>query len=163
MWNRFWSKVDASRGIDECWPWVASCVQDGYGQFWLNGTQAKSHRVAYELIVGQIPAGLTIDHLCRNRSCVNPFHMEAVTHRENIMRGTGLAPANAAKAECPRCGSGFKQYWHKTSSSWKRFCAPCSAEAQRKKFADPMVRDRYNAGQRITRARLRERRRAARM
>jgi hypothetical protein len=75
--DRFWTKVDV-RGQDECWPWLA-CTQNGYGQFRVHPKQVKAHRFAYEHLVGPIPAGMVIDHLCSNRACVNPDHLESVT------------------------------------------------------------------------------------
>lgn len=86
--ERFWSRV--SRGaVDACWLWTGSIDPGGYGRHYLFGFRAghvKAHRFAYELEVGPIPDGLTIDHLCRNRVCVNPSHMEPVTLAENIRR-----------------------------------------------------------------------------
>jgi hypothetical protein len=72
----------------ECWPWRGATNQRGYGNFMLtDGATAKSHRVTYELLVGPIPEGLELDHTCRNTGCVNPAHLEPVTHAENIRRG----------------------------------------------------------------------------
>lgn len=75
---------------------------DGYGRIGINGRgkTAMVHRVAYEQVIGPIPAGLTIDHLCRNRCCVNPAHMEPVSNRENILRGETLAAHNHRKTHC---------------------------------------------------------------
>lgn len=80
-----------------CWEWTASTNGNGYGKFSLRGRTYSGHRVAYELHVGPIPAGLDLDHLCRNRGCVNPAHLEPVTRRENLHR-SGLT--NAGKTHC---------------------------------------------------------------
>lgn len=84
--ERFWDKVDTSG--EDCWPWVAGKDASGYGSFRLTSEKTvRAHRHSYELLVGPIPPGLDLDHLCRNRHCVNPGHLEPVTRVENIMRG----------------------------------------------------------------------------
>ena len=70
---------------DGCWVWAGSITSEGYGSFY-RGKNLKAHRVVYEFLVGPIPDGLTIDHLCRNKPCVNPAHLEVVTRAENIAR-----------------------------------------------------------------------------
>lgn len=96
---RFWTKVE----FGECWRWTGRPSNNGgYAYFSLNGTLFVAHRVAYTSLVGMIPKGLQLDHLCRNRICVNPTHLEPVTHRENIMRGFGWGAENARKDVCPR-------------------------------------------------------------
>jgi hypothetical protein len=97
--ERFWSKVDR-RTRNECWEWKTGKKGDGYGQFYVHSIPVAAHRYSYELHYGVIPAGLEIDHLCRNRSCVNPYHLEAVTKRVNILRGVGRAALNARRKTC---------------------------------------------------------------
>lgn len=82
---RFWSKVDR-RAPDECWPWTGALSRDGYGRMRTRTSHVGAHRFAYELLVGPIPEGLTIDHLCATRACVNTSHMECVTRGENTRR-----------------------------------------------------------------------------
>jgi len=74
----------------------------GYGQFWLDGTNCAAHRVAYEHWIGPIPDGMVIDHLCRIRTCVNPFHLEVVTPRENWRRGEQLSAVTIRDGKCQR-------------------------------------------------------------
>ena len=81
-----------------CWEWIGAKGTGGYGRF----RHAPAHRVMYERLVGPIPAGLQIDHLCRNRDCVNPAHLEPVTQTVNILRGDGWAGLHARKTHCPR-------------------------------------------------------------
>lgn len=97
--ERFWSKVDKT---GDCWLWQAGLASTGYGQF----NSGSAHRFAYELVKGPIPEGLQIDHLCRNRKCVRPEHLEAVSCRENLLRGETLAALNVAKTRCPQ-GHGY--------------------------------------------------------
>lgn len=98
--DRFWSKVD-KRGPDECWEWTATKTRKGYGQFNYEGRTQRAHRVAYMIAIGPIPRE-SLDHICRNRGCVNPSHLEPVSSRENTLRGEGVAALHAKKSCCPK-------------------------------------------------------------
>lgn len=127
---RFWAKVQINHP-DECWPWLACRMKDGYGVFRLGGELKKAHRIAYELIKGEIPEGLQLDHICRNTSCVNPSHLEAVTCRENVLRSDNTASKNARKTHC-KYGHGFSKqntFWHPDG---RRECRICRRLARRK-------------------------------
>lgn len=96
--ERFWSKVRITPG---CWEWIGG-RGDGYGCFWYRKKPGKAYRYSYEIHKGPIPPGLEIDHLCRNRACVNPDHLEAVTTVVNVMRGEGFSAKNKRKTRCPK-------------------------------------------------------------
>ncbi len=141
---RFWAKVDKSAGPDGCWPWTAYRKPNGYGQFGIDRKRrgAYAHRVSYEIAHGRpIPKGRVIDHLCRNRACVNPAHMEVVTQRENIKRGLRHTLKELRKAS--HCGRGHEFTPANTSrrKDGQRQCRACRNEdarafrARRKKQA----------------------------
>lgn len=97
-WERFWAQVDAS-GV--CWEWTGKPDRKGYGRFWVAvGRTISAHRWSWQQLVGPVPARLELDHLCRNRLCVNPDHLEPVTTRTNVIRGGGITAINARKTHC---------------------------------------------------------------
>lgn len=93
--ERFWPKVDKS---GDCWLWTAGKFPDGYGSFRFDGVMTGSHRVSYELTYGAIPAGMEIDHRCRNRLCVRPDHLRAVTKKQNLENHSGPQRNNTSGA-----------------------------------------------------------------
>lgn len=132
--RRFWAKVE--RGSDgECWLWTGALQTAGYGSFRVGTRIMLAHRFAYEMLVGPIPTGLTIDHVrergCVHRNCVNPAHMEAVTPRENTLRGPStLAAINARKTHCD-AGHAFDAA-NTRDDGRQRHCRACQREATRR-------------------------------
>lgn len=114
-----------------CWEWQAALDSKGYGVIKAPGGRKllRAHRVLYELVRAPIPAGLTIDHLCGNRSCVNPFHMEPVTQGENSRRGGGMYVAAAKARAATHCQRGHA--FDTANTRWRpdgrRQCRACTA------------------------------------
>jgi hypothetical protein len=134
--DRFWDKVNKNGEWHEelnscCWQWTASDNGHGYGHFYLGGGRNDkrseySHRISYILYKGEIPDGLEIDHLCRNRRCVNPDHLEAVTSKINCLRGDSLSAQRARQKVCKRGHplSGDNLY----EAGGRRMCRTCREE-----------------------------------
>lgn len=120
--QRFWAKVQPD--LSGCWLWTASLVPAGYAQWAANGKKVHGHRAAYRALVGPVPEGLELDHLCRVRRCVNPAHLEPVTRRENLLRGQTHAARNAAKGCCPR-GHVYDRVIPRTNGTVGRGCREC--------------------------------------
>lgn len=95
--ERFWRYVQKT---ETCWTWTGERARHGYGVLNIGERRVFAHRISYEMHIGSIPDGLIIDHLCRNTSCVNPDHLEAVTNRVNVLRGVGPSAKNAVKTHC---------------------------------------------------------------
>jgi hypothetical protein len=129
--QRFTNKVN--KAPSGCWEWIGGKFVKGYGQFYWDGVNGRAHRYSYEYFVAKIPKGLTIDHLCNNKSCVNPNHLEAVTMKINVLRSNGISALNSRKVECLR---GHKLTKENTlvriSSRGKaRVCLECRKNANR--------------------------------
>lgn len=120
--EKFWDRVVKSPG---CWEWIGSISKWGYG-IWQphRGVSLRAHRVSYEATVGPIPDGLVLDHLCRNKRCVNPAHLEPVTDRVNTLRGVGPSAVNATKAACVH-GHPFTTENTFIESDGRRACQAC--------------------------------------
>ncbi|MFD5161031.1 HNH endonuclease signature motif containing protein [Streptomyces hawaiiensis] len=122
-------------------PWLAHINHGGYGHFKANRRPVRAHRYAYALAYGSVPDGLVVDHLCRNRACVRPSHLEAVTQRVNLLRGD-TAPARAAlRTHCPQ-GHPYSPESTYTCRG-KRACRQCrrarNAEAARARLKGESV------------------------
>jgi hypothetical protein len=138
--RRFWSHVDKRRP-DECWLWTAGLSRHGYAPFSVGGKAVGAHRWAYERFVGPIPEGLVIDHMCHvagectdagrdclHRRCVNPMHLKAKPHRDNVLRGNGTAAVNARKTHCDKGQHEFTpENTYIIPSTGGRVCRTCEA------------------------------------
>lgn len=129
----FWDKC-VPEPNSGCWLWFGAQQTDGYGSIWINKRSYLAHRAAYVFLVGEVTHGLELDHLCRVRCCVNPAHLEPVTHRENVMRGgfvDVLLEPNRAKTHCPSghpyAGENLYVY-----SDRRRACRECAKLATRR-------------------------------
>lgn len=136
--REFWSRVYVMP--DGCWHWRGYVsTHDGYGQVQRQGRRAEKsikiqpHRISYDLLVGKVPEGLQLDHLCRVRHCVNPAHLEPVTCAENLLRGETLNARNRAKTHChyghPLEGENL--YLYNRRGRVMRHCRACQAQWSR--------------------------------
>lgn len=134
--QRFWAKVDRPADTTACWLWTGATDGAGYGRFWVDERRraAAAHRVAYELLVGPITPGLTLDHLCRVKGCVNPAHLEQCTAGENARRAPS-APyhVKAAQTHCLR-GHEFTPA-NTAIHHGRRECRACAAMRERARIA----------------------------
>lgn len=126
--------LDKASLTGACWEWQAYRNADGYGQFRVGTQTCRAHRVSYEHFVGPIPEGLQLDHLCRNRGCVRPSHLEPVTGQENVVRGDGptlLQERNVATTHCPA----GHEYTPENTHMWSgwRYCRQCRRDRDRER------------------------------
>lgn len=112
-WDRM---IDKFTMGDGCWEWTGSKTGLGYGKVFSYGSVRVAHRIIYELLIGTVGDGLELDHLCRNKGCVNPGHLEPVTHQENISRGIGTTHCKRGHERTPE---NSYQY------TYGRYCRPC--------------------------------------
>ena len=120
-----------------CWPWLGGCNSLGYGQFWDRVRVVLAHRFSYEYSNGTIPTELEIDHLCRNRKCVNPNHLEPVTHKENMKRGL-----QGTVTQCPH-GHSYDETNTYVTPNGNRKCRTCKRDNERHRWRKlhPAIRE----------------------
>jgi hypothetical protein len=116
-----------------CWLWAAGLSDAGYGTLRRDGKNTLAHRLSFESLVGDIPDGLCIDHLCRVRCCINPAHMEPVTMRENVLRGISMVAVNARKTHC-HAGHPFEGENLIVTPNGRRCCRECQNAGQRRRY-----------------------------
>lgn len=130
---RFWAKVHQE---GDCWVWTAAKAS-GYGRFNTGGNRlVLAHRYAYEGMVTAVPEGLDLDHLCRNRACVNPYHLDPVTRSVNLSRGAGPRQKRAWSADRTHCGRGHELTAENTYSPpgrGGRYCRQCQRDGDRER------------------------------
>jgi hypothetical protein len=125
------SKIAVDRETG-CWVWTAALSQ-GYGYVRRRRKTHKAARVIYVLLVGPIPDGLQLDHLCRNRACVHPHHLEPVTSRENTMRGLNPSAAKARQTHCKRGHDFNEENTRINPRNGTRTCRVCHRERERER------------------------------
>lgn len=132
--QRFWDKVEKRAGSleSECWIWIRCKNSGGYGSFSWRGRTRSAHVVSYDVLVGDISEGFERDHLCRDHACVNPGHLEAVTHRVNMLRGENPPAEQAKRVKCVQ-GHEFtpENTYHRGN---RRVCRECGRAANRKSY-----------------------------
>lgn len=131
--TRFWVKVEKT---DTCWLWRGSKNNHGYGRIAVKGaswTMTYAHRWAYEDRYGLISDGMEIDHLCRNPDCVNPEHLEVVTHRENMLRGNTVGAYEAAQTHCAHGHPFSSENTYLRKDRLGRMCKECGRQRKRQR------------------------------
>ncbi|KKL53690.1 hypothetical protein LCGC14_2272920 [marine sediment metagenome] len=141
-------RLQAGSRIDAlgCTVWRRYRTPSGYGLIAVGRKSRRAHKVAYELAKGPVPEGLELDHLCRNRACIDPEHLEAVTHRVNVLRGVSPSAVSARKTECIR-GHEFTEANTLWTSDGRRDCRAChNARSRARRAAARGVPQEVRAG-----------------
>ena len=128
-WDQHPPLADLIDAEGDCWEWTGGRNREGYGYTTVGRRQWKAHRVVWEALIGPIPEGMTIDHLCRNKACVNPDHLETVSSVDNVLRGYSPQAKHARKTRCSK-GHAFVQYGS------QRVCRTCANERHRRYRAE---------------------------
>ena len=126
----FWAKVNKT---ETCWLWTGANHGGGYGTVNIGGQFKYAHRLSYEWVVGPIPQGLELDHLCRTPACVNPAHLEPVTHRVNTLRGETFGAENVAKTHCAQ-GHPYDEANTFRPARGDRQCRECGRTRDRERY-----------------------------
>lgn len=133
----WWTSVLFCAGPDgTCWEWTACLMDCGYGRMNVSGRLWLTHRLVYEQFRGQIPHGLDLDHLCRNRACCNPSHLEPVTRNENVARGVSCAAIPARTGHCKRGHAIEGTNVYVATKTGKRRCKECKLENTRRWYRE---------------------------
>jgi len=146
---RLIGRIDSTHPIDKCWPYVAAKSPSGYGSVRHLGRMRPAHRVLYELINGEVPPGYEVDHVaargCVTRTCCNIFHLEAVTHRENMRRASHRV--GRWKLSLTSCPNGH-EYTEETTGTYRgwRFCKRCVRERAKQRWQEKLRRRAASSG-----------------
>ena len=130
--------------VGDCWVWKAHRTKKGYGTVRYKGKMRKAHRVVYELLVGTIPDGLEIDHLCNNTSCVNPAHLEPVTPEENMRRFILSRQKTHCKYGHELTEENLYTYWVPRKGKWVSICKLCALRRAKSYYTRPEFKLRRN-------------------
>lgn len=155
--ERYWSRVDKA-APNGCWEWTGALFHGGYGRFKAAGRDTVAHRWAYELAGKRVAPGLQLDHLCRNRKCVNPEHLEAVCGRTNVvLRGKTITAENHQKTHCVRGHSLSGPNLLIGRSGTKRICRACKSAYESAARNSDAYREKHAQSERTRRAKCSDR------
>lgn len=128
--KRILDRITINPSNNSCWEWEGALTPKGYAHICWKGFPTQGHRASYIIFRGSIPSDKEIDHLCANRRCVNPWHMEAVTHKVNVMRGNTLAAKQSKQTHC-KYGHSLNNPIRRNGN--RRWCRTCYEEYKKTK------------------------------